>query len=519
MALHASGESPAGDVPTDLPASPGTAPASFWALFVLALALRIPGLFSVVNPDELHLIRESRPGPEYALFDQWRHDVHPPLGFVTFALWMKAGTADWWLRLPSLVFTMLSFYVLHQFLVGAMGARIALATTALLAFAPSSIMYSTWAKHYPLATLLGLLILAACHRGLAGDRRWPWIYVPAAILGLYWHYSIILVLVAANVLFGVALWRRQAAIALKHWVAAQAVVLLAFAPWFPAFWEQIASDRGIVMGTPLVNASRLLKVPYFFFSFSLGESIQPWELLPVAVGFLLFTTMFLGGLRRAWLAGPGGVGVLIFFLVPLVIGSLKRVTVPKHLYFTVPLYCAILAAFLCSIRSRARLALLLVGLSGVWGYSLFNIYTARHLHDTSMEVPWKEIASKIRTSRVEGDGLLMYPDFEIHSLGHYYPDAFSWHVPIAPGSDEEVMAQLRRLPESRRIWALLAAGNLDAGNRHREIITRFLAERYVMTEESEYLHEERLQWTLRGVFLKEGAIPYTYLHLRRFDRR
>src|SRR4051794_4639470 len=187
--------------------------------------------------------------PLGAMFEQLRHDGHPPLYYLLLHVWMKAfGEGDEAVRSLSALCSVATLPL--AWLAGRRfgGRPTAVALVVLLATNPFAIRYATEARMYALVTLLvvagWLSIQAALDRGspvaLVGvasttgllllTHYWSFYLVAAVALALVWHR-----------------WRgRRDA---TRVLVAMAVGCVLFVPWLPSFLAQ-AGSTGTPWGLP-----------------------------------------------------------------------------------------------------------------------------------------------------------------------------------------------------------------------------------------------------------------------------
>jgi mannosyltransferase len=183
------------------------------------------------------------------LFEQLRHDGHPPLYYLLLHGWMQVfGEGDDAVRLLSAVFGVASL-PLAWLAARRLGGRVAAtAALVLLATSPYAVRYSTEARMYALVIFLvlagWLVVQAALERPTAPRLAAIAVISGLLLLGHYW--SIYLLAAVVGVL-GWSWWRRRGP-ALAVGVAIAAGGLL-FLPWLPSFLEQ-AAHTGTPWGRP-----------------------------------------------------------------------------------------------------------------------------------------------------------------------------------------------------------------------------------------------------------------------------
>jgi mannosyltransferase len=183
------------------------------------------------------------------LFEQLRHDGHPPLYYLLLHSWMQVfGEGDDAVRLLSAVFGVASL-PLAWLAARRLGGRVAAtAGLVLLATSPYAVRYSTEARMYALVIFLVLAGWLALRSALARPTG-PRLAAVAVISGLLLlsHYWSIYLLASVVGVLGWTWWHRRGA-ALPAGIAIAAGGLL-FVPWLPSFLEQ-AAHTGTPWGRP-----------------------------------------------------------------------------------------------------------------------------------------------------------------------------------------------------------------------------------------------------------------------------
>jgi mannosyltransferase len=159
-------------------------------------------------------------------------DTHPPLYYAALKAWADlAGSSELGLRSLSAAWGVLA--VLLTWLIGrrVFGWLPASVAALLLAVAPLAIYYSQEVRMYTQVTALGLLAVYAY------TVRNNWLYALAGIATLYSQYLGVAMLCALN-LHALVWWRTRTRREWLSWLAANAVVALAFLPWLPTFLAQ-----------------------------------------------------------------------------------------------------------------------------------------------------------------------------------------------------------------------------------------------------------------------------------------
>jgi mannosyltransferase len=126
---------------------------------------------------------------------------HPPGYYLLMHLWQALGTSDWLLRYPSVFVSVLSVSLTYRLGVSLFERRAGLVAALGMAVAPLQVYYAQEARMYGLATALTLGAVCCMVCGLTLPRRAvAWMgYGLFAVLGLYTHYFVAWVVLAAHV--------------------------------------------------------------------------------------------------------------------------------------------------------------------------------------------------------------------------------------------------------------------------------------------------------------------------------
>ena len=174
---------------------------TFILIFAAAAFLRFDGLAdkSLSHP-EIYVpgielpANISEPPPRTSLVPLlWFHfhgEPHPPGYYFLMFGWTKLfGTTVFALRLPSVIFGLLSIFLIFQIGRELFNDRIGLIGAALLAFSGHHIYWSQTARMYAMTCFLGLLATFSLIKILQDEQssqnKWGAVYLIAACLGVY----------------------------------------------------------------------------------------------------------------------------------------------------------------------------------------------------------------------------------------------------------------------------------------------------------------------------------------------
>lgn len=232
-------------------------------------------------------------------------DVQPPLYYFLLRVWLQLGENVFVLRFLSVALSMLVVALVYVVARRWFSERVSAFATFFAALAPFQIYHAQELRMYTLFAFGALLYVYGVSQPVAPRWRRFVLIALGTLIALYAHSLALLTLVAANVylLFKRA-WRAQIEL-----LAAQAVALIAFAPWLLFLPGQIGGIQRAYWTQPpgLLDILQMLMV------------FTTYLPLPMPVlAFALFITLALAALAalQVWRA-PRGLGlVLAFALVP-----------------------------------------------------------------------------------------------------------------------------------------------------------------------------------------------------------
>ena len=366
-------------------------------------------------------------------------DVHPPLHHLV--LWVSVrvlGTAEWAVRLPSVLFGAALIPALHGAALQLFDRRTARVAALLAVPAPFLVWYSQEARMYALFMLLGVLGVWAQAAALATGRPRAfvaWGLASGALLWTQWFAVLPLLVQHAAAALQVLQRRREegARRLLLGWLGAAGISGLVVAPLAPFVLEQLAaySERGAGLALPASAGADASTVatglsPYALIANALWAvggyhsddvMLRLGALWPLA----LLAALLLLGRRLAWssrfLVAVAAVPAGALFAIAHTKRDLFEL---RYFVLAVPL-ALILVARATTTLARGRTAL--VALAGcllvVSGIALVD----QQLNGTNPRLyDFRGAVDEIDDTARPGDTLVFAPDYLDGVLGYYAPD-------------------------------------------------------------------------------------------------
>lgn len=408
------------------------------ALTLVAIALRMATERSFWV-DEAISVRQARLPMGEMLHDLRTTDVHPPLHFLV--LWVSArvlGTAEWAVRMPSVIFGAALVPVLYGAAREAFDRRTARVAAALAVPAPFLVWYSQEARMYALFMLVGVLSVWAQLAALKSGRWSAFVAWGAASAALMWTQWFAILPIATQQIVTVAyLWRRRGWESRPplagRWLGALGVMAVLIAPLVPFLLDQLAaySERGAGLSMPAAAGADSSSVASGLSSYAVIANLM-WAMagyhgddVMVRLG-AVWPLAMLGGLmllgrRLTWTTGV----LLSVALVPgallFAIAHTKRDLFELRYFVLAAPLLLIVAARTVTTLARTRTALstsmvaLLLASSGALLDQQLNGTNPR-LYD------FRGAVGAIRESASPGDVLAYAPGYLDGVLGYYAPE-------------------------------------------------------------------------------------------------
>lgn len=253
-------------------------------------------------------------------------DFQPPLYYLILHFWMRFGNwQEWFLRVPSVVFGVLTIVAIYKFCCQLLGKKTAVLASLLMATSQFHIYYSQELRMYSLLCLLSSLSMWFFY-----TKKWL-LYIPVGILGLYTNYVFALIVISQFVylvIFTPKDWHL-----LKKWLMSCLVIIISFVPWLPIFLQQLETSRNVIALLPDWTKLSTLPIwrliPQIFLKFTLGRIsfYNKYFYGSIFIALVLFYFYIFRSLRHninmkiifilSWLLSPLLLGILISLFLPI----------------------------------------------------------------------------------------------------------------------------------------------------------------------------------------------------------
>jgi len=332
---------------------------------------------------------------------------HGPLPFYILHFWSKLfGSSEFWIRMPSVLFGVLTCYLIYKITVELTDKRTALIAATLAALSPFLILYDQTARWYSLFTLTSMASVYFLISYMKANRLYRLLLFFISTFALLYTETISLFVIAFEVLAAAFYFRKWTA---KLTATFSALALL-YIPWMtvliPSFYRVIPEnfvERGVAGGV-------LYKISYLFYSFTVGQTISPFNFAVSVPAAGLFFFLALFGIIKAWQNNRNTAIFLLLFLATALLQIFTQVNLPHYMmYACVPLII-ILAIGINGLKPRTVMIAAAGAVLLIFGYSLHNLYTGQQYNRMEFIDDWRGVASYVRS--ISGrDDLIIYSNY------------------------------------------------------------------------------------------------------------
>jgi hypothetical protein len=321
-----------------------------------ALLIRLVGLGaqSYWFDEAREVLRVLTPWPDILLVSE---GADPPLYRLLLFPIGQLTTDEFWLRLPSAVFSTASVFLAYVWLRQLGRPELGVVTAALLALAPVQILYAQEVSQYSLTVFLALLILMAFEGAAQHGRPGDWLLLTAVSLtAMYTYYGLAWLLPILDLDLAWRTWQQRSRQRLAGFigfhmaVAAGLVILygLFLAEQFNRFSTNKALAPALTDMAVLRDLDNQLLNGFVRF-FTIPFAPDAPDLI---VWF--FVTLFVIGLFILWRQGLGRLVVVMVTAVLTLYLAFGLGLYPfgdRYALFLTPLFYAVIAAVLVGVWS------------------------------------------------------------------------------------------------------------------------------------------------------------------------
>ena len=456
----------------------------------------------------------------------------PPLYHLLLHIWLRlAGDSDLAARWFSVLLTLgcvgLTWGLGRE--LGEEGAS--LVAAYLLALSPFFMLYSRIIRYYSLVLFLSMLSSlfyvklpsVVVYRQRGSLAVWAgYLFSTGALL--YTEYGAISLLLAQN-LWLLLRWRKHRRTApvralWLRWIEGQIVLGILFLSWSLVAFRH-ATRGGLAADFAQSPLGFLIKLGYPFYSFSVGETIFPWQLaaivgVPVALFLIVLGWLFWNARREA-----GGLFLGLFVAVPVLFTALvfsflapdvTFLSAASRTSFAAPFFFLLVAGGVKQVHGKWQLLTLFV-LTLTSGYGLRNYYAGQMFHNPIYVIPMRQIVHDVVGELQPGDVVLSDED----SMFAYYCEQNSAVNHFFSPETQKLRAWATAHPTAR-VWLITLGRDRSRLVDPSAETVKWLDQGYEVVPKRGYVEQDRTYRRFKEFLLKRPAYQYKVL-VRLYQRR
>lgn len=386
--------------------------------FILSIILSVGFIIRVCGisfrsffADEVFVIRAIQQ-PFSSLFSI--DALHGPLPYYILHFWSKIfGFSEFWMRMPSVLFGVLTCYLIYKIAMELTDKKTALIAATISALSPFLILYDQTARWYSLFTLASTASIYFFTRYMKKGGAFNLLLFFISTLALLYTETIAVFVIAFELLAAIIYFRKWT---LMLTATFSGLILLSL-PWMMVY---ISSFRGIIPENFVergISGGVAYKLIYLFYSFTVGQTISPFNFAVSIPAAGLFFSLALFGTVKAWKNNRNTAIFLFLFLAATLAQIFTPVNLPHYMMYSAVPLIIILSIGIKELKpwfvQFAAIAAILI----IYGYSLHNLYTGQQYNRMEFMDNWKGVASYVQD--ISGN-----EDLIIHSSSpfEYYCD-------------------------------------------------------------------------------------------------
>ena len=228
----------------------------------------------------------------------------------------------------------------------------------------------------------------------------------------------------------------------------------------------------------------LVKPFYLLYTYSIGQTVLPWNYFIVIPAFIVYSIAFVFSLKCLLKEKEPFRFFFLLLSIPIFIGSFITDLMPRYFLFIVPAYTLIIARGITCFANKYLQITLLSVMTILSVYSLHNYYKQNEFHILAHIDPWREVGSYLREN-VKGDDII----FNIGGvpINHYT----GFDIPVlGENAQRTIKSELERENSFKRIWLVVSNTKYEEEGLDA---TSYLKQHYRLQHEKKYLEDKSYQ--------------------------
>jgi uncharacterized membrane protein len=386
------------------------------------------------------------------------YELHPPLYYLFMHFWLKLGTSEFIIRLPSVLAGIAGIYAVYLMAKEAMGHRTALLAAALSSFSCFEILFCQEARMYPFLLLFTSLCIYHFLRALNTGRLFNLAFFTiSALLGIYTDYRIIFILISMAVWYLINI--KEFGNRLKGLLIAGGLVIAGSLPLVPVILHQSGprgggSSMAMFFGPPDLN-----KVFKSIFSLFAGNVLPLEQGLVNILAFLLLGMLIWGSflIYKSRETEKTLFPTLFFISITgmILYATFKaRIFSVHHIVFLSPVFMCLTAAVIMEMGKLYRLIIPIAIIAFLY-FNMASLFLWFY-NPFYQKQNFRAVANYISAQIQPGDKIAIVPEYQAYPFLYYYKG----DAPVLQLLPSTMALAANDLAQSKRVWWIFAGDNI-----------------------------------------------------------
>lgn len=414
-------------------------------------------------------------------------DIHN-LYYAIIHFWIKLfGDSEFSVRFPSVIFGVLSIYVIYRLGEQIFNTKVGLLSAFVLSISTYHIRYSQEARPYSLLLLAVLVsnyyFIKILRDNKLRDNKIDKIkYLISSVIMIYSHVFGLFYLICQNIYYLIEKGEGKGRPNVKSWIGIQFIILLSIVLWMPMLLKDITGSIQENQNNPAIKIFPSFNFIYGTFILFVGsEQILYLFIITIILGLIIGLSEYKNdGYKDKKFEYMQYIFAIIWLFIPIMMGFLVSYIMKRPSYSiysryfiaSSPVLILIFSKFVTNIITIKKGIFAAVMISFVL---IFQISLMDQYYVGVDKERWKDVANYVIENKKDGDIVLLYPEFGRIPFGYYYK------LPnyIGVNNSSEVYNIINEDKNNKnRIWLIFSHINMPGRDTESKLIEEILSEKY-----------------------------------------
>ena len=383
------------------------------------------------------------------------HDNHPPLYYIFLHFWEKIADNTFFLRIPSVIFSVISIYVLYLIVKEIFDENTALISSLLYSFSFNSIIKAQEIRMYSLLGLEILLIVYSFIKIIKNENNNKYWLLFGISTYLSWMTSYIsfIITVIVNIF---VIWCRK--MDLKKWFIVQISLVVLFVFWINAMiFQYFYVEKNFCASSSMGYLNFFLQTFFYFFSGTVSSFLNNNQQIVVII-FSIIVICY--GIIKSFVNKDKNFILLITmcFIMPVVVLFIfkDKIFITRYYSAFIPFY---LIFFAYAIVVCKKILTRILVYSVLIIYFILNMYNLNLWYNNpSYQISsWKQAISYLSANIKPDDAIIVEYPSQIYLFKYYFKDKND----IYPLTLDQINTIQKMKKKYKRVWLAYSMGILN----------------------------------------------------------